>query len=390
MPRRKPSIPTYRRHRASGQAVVTLNDVDHYLGPWNTPQSRAEYDRIINEWLVRGRQLPTREGDPKDPLVKELVLGYWSYIAPIMPDVEGDKIRLALKPVRELFGDTKASEFGPVRYKAVRTRLVDSGLSISTIRDRLGILKRMIAWGVENELLPGDALHRIQAVAPLRVGREGVKASKKVKPVPEEHVQAILPQLSPTLRAMVELQVFIGARPGEIWRMTTGQIDRTGELWLYLPTKHKNVNRGKDRTIPLGPKAQEVLKPWLKADPDAPLFSPKEASERFYEASRKPRPAPKRPSRRKPEPKRKKAPRRVRGDWYTKNSYAQAIERACLRAGIPVFRPNQIRHTIATKVRRLFNLEAAQVLLGHSKADVTQHYAERDLALALEVAKRIG
>jgi hypothetical protein len=43
MPRQSKSpIPSYRRHRASGQAVVTLNGVDHYLGPWNSLESRAE------------------------------------------------------------------------------------------------------------------------------------------------------------------------------------------------------------------------------------------------------------------------------------------------------------------------------------------------------------
>ena len=62
--------------------------------------------------------------------------------------------------------------------------------------------------------------------------------------------------------------------------MTTGQIDRTGELWLYSPDRHKTDELGKVREIPLGPKAQEVLKPWLKADPAAPLFSPIEATER--------------------------------------------------------------------------------------------------------------
>ena len=77
--------------------------------------------------------------------------------------------------------------------------------------------------------------------------------------------------------------------------MTTGQIDRTGELWLYSPDKHKTDELGKVREIPLGPKAQEILKPRLKADPDAPLFSPIEATERQYaerRASRRPRTPP--------------------------------------------------------------------------------------------------
>jgi site-specific recombinase XerC len=52
--------------------------------------------------------------------------------------------------------------------------------------------------------------------------------------------------------------------------------------------------------------------------------------------------------------------------------------------------PNQIRHTVGTEVRSKHGLEAAQVFLGHSRADVTQTYAERDLAKAADVARKIG
>jgi hypothetical protein len=41
-------------------------------------------------------------------------------------------------------------------------------------------------------------------------------------------------------------------------------------------------------------------------------------------------------------------------------------------------------------VRRAYGLEAAQVLLGHARADVTQVYAERDGRLAFRVAREIG
>jgi hypothetical protein len=57
-----------------------------------------------------------------------------------------------------------------------------------------------------------------------------VKPQKKVKPAPEEHIDAILPHLTPSVRAMVEVQRLTGMRPGEVCRMTTGPIDRTGEL----------------------------------------------------------------------------------------------------------------------------------------------------------------
>jgi integrase len=91
---------------------------------------------------------------------------------------------------------------------------------------------------------------------------------------------------------------------------------------------------------------------------------------------------------------------------YTKDSYHRAIQRACDRANaaartaapdtkpevrlVPRWHPNQLRHAAATEIRRKFGLEAAQVVLGHSRADVTQVYAKRDGKLAGEVARLIG
>ena len=52
--------------------------------------------------------------------------------------------------------------------------------------------------------------------------------------------------------------------------------------------------------------------------------------------------------------------------------------------------PNQIRHTVGTDVRARFGLESARTVLGHTKADVTQVHATRDLARAHEVIHEIG
>jgi len=57
---------------------------------------------------------------------------------------------------------------------------------------------------------------------------------------------------------------------------------------------------------------------------------------------------------------------------------------------IPVWKPNQLRHAAATGIRRLHGLEAAQVALGHSTADVSQVYAERNASLAQRVARDVG
>jgi integrase len=321
----------------------------------------------------------------------ELVNGYRAHIEATSNQAEVDKVRLALKPVKDTYADVPVMKFGPVAYGAVRMKMVDSGLCISTIRARLGVIKRMIAWGVAHEMAPADTLHRIQALEkaePLRAGKDRVKRSTKVRAVDAEHIRAILPHVNPTIRTIVEVQALTGMRPGEVWRMTTGQIDRTGELWLYVPDRHKTDELGKVREIPLGPKAQEVLKAWLKADPDAPLFSPIEAVERRNTLRRKGRQTPHTPSSRAR--KRKRNPLRKPRRLYDKNSYKQAIERGCLKAGVPVFRPNQVRHSFATRIRREFGLDVAQVMLGHSKADVTQVYAEANREVASEVALKIG
>jgi hypothetical protein len=65
MPKLAPDrVPSYRRHKQSGQAIVTLRGRDHLLGPYGTKASRAEYDRLIAEWVANGRQSrPTAGGD---------------------------------------------------------------------------------------------------------------------------------------------------------------------------------------------------------------------------------------------------------------------------------------------------------------------------------------
>ena len=45
------SLPKYRKHKRSGQAIVTLSGKDFYLGPHSTTASKLEYDRVIGEWV---------------------------------------------------------------------------------------------------------------------------------------------------------------------------------------------------------------------------------------------------------------------------------------------------------------------------------------------------
>ena len=57
---------------------------------------------------------------------------------------------------------------------------------------------------------------------------------------------------------------------------------------------------------------------------------------------------------------------------------------------IPLWNPNQLRHSAGTEIRKHFGLEGAQVFLGHEAADVTQVYAEADIARAADIAREVG
>jgi integrase len=175
-------------------------------------------------------------------------------------------------------------------------------------------------------------------------------------------------------------------RPGEVCQLRWRDIDRSGNVWAYRPAQHKMQWQGKDRVVSIGPRAQAVLKKYEERDPAAPLFSPKEAVEQFHRERGQRRVTTYYPSRqgwqqRKAEPKRKPK------DMYTVTAYGQAIRRACKKAKIPLWKPNQIRHTRATEVRDQYGLEAAQVVLGHANADVTDmaRSPERDTSPCEEV-----
>ena len=77
-----PRTPSLRRHKPSGQAVVTLDGQDHYLGPWPAALAQAAadrreaYDRLIAEWLASGRRLPAPRRDAPALTVNELILAF--------------------------------------------------------------------------------------------------------------------------------------------------------------------------------------------------------------------------------------------------------------------------------------------------------------------------
>jgi hypothetical protein len=135
MPTLLNEVPKYRKHRASGQLVVTLAGKTKYLGSHGTRASRLEYDRLIWEWLAAGR--PTYQSDDAgDITVSEVCAAFWKHAKQYYrkngePTGAADVYRPVLKMLLEIYGKTRAVEFGPLAAKALlgRVRTVDSGIS---------------------------------------------------------------------------------------------------------------------------------------------------------------------------------------------------------------------------------------------------------------------
>jgi integrase len=245
----------------------------------------------------------------------------------------------------------------------------------------------MFRWGVEEELLPEGQHARLGKVRGLRKGGTPARETPKVRPVRVKHVKAVLPHLPPQVAAMVKVQLFSAARPQEITALRPCEITATDDgVWYYHPGAHKMEHMDRDKVIVLGPRAQRVLRRWLDRDPQVFCFNPAEAAawqlnrarkgsgdvvtgEQVVQSRRKRRPGPK----------------------YSRHSYRTCIQRACRRAGVPIWSPRQLRHTRATMIRRRYGtIEAAKAVMGHADTKVTEIYAERDLQLAAKVMREIG
>ncbi len=398
---RKTRVPTYRRHKASGQAVVVIEGKSHYLGVWDSPESRDNYARLISEWAARGRQDAPAKSGTSGIKVGEVMVRYCRFAESYYPP-DGDttselrSIREALAPVRQLYEQTPVESFGPLALKAVRQRMIDKGWCRSHINHQINRIRRMFRWAVSEELVPASIYEALRCVQGLAKGRCGVRESKARMPAFWEDIQAIKPHCPRQVAAMLELQ-FLGAmRSCEIRLMRTIDIDRSRtDYWLYRPGsdqgehgKHKNAWRGQDRVIALGPQAIAILLPWLRLDePTAYIFRPGQAVEERNATRRASRRTPMTPS--QAARTRKKNPRRKPGLFYSANSYAQAVDRACKKARIK-FAPYALRHGRKMIIERADSAEAARVVLGQKTIESTQHYGRLDLDRAVQVMAKLG
>lgn len=398
MPNHAP--PKYRQKTVgnSQYAVVTLRDRatgerrDFVLGEYGSPASRERYAALIAEWEHAGRRLPRGAADRR-VTVAHVASPYDDYAAARFSRPHYYNVRAALRVLLSMYASTAVTDFGPRSLRSVRDAMLAgdkeikrSAWNAASANKGVHLIVSMFRWAVSEELVDESVYRALQTLAPLREGQKPT-----VRPAQMEAVHAVLPLVSDQVATMIRVQLLTGMRPGEVCAMRACDLDMGAAEWIYRPRHHKAAHLERDREIWLGPRARKLIRPYLKRRGiAAPLFSPREA-----EADRR---AAQHASRKTPENQGNRPalhlvddPQWAPGEAYDVASYRRAIRRACTKAGVERWHPHQLRHNYATEIRRLYGLEAAQIMLGHSSALVTDAvYAERDQAKAREVAKKLG
>lgn len=319
-----------------------------------------------------------------------------------------NRITIALTAVVELYGALPAGEFRGPQLKALQRAWASKGLSRTYIVGLVGAVRQAWRHAVAEDLVPAEAYQALLAVRGLEPGEAGCAEPREVEPADPALVATTLPFLRPPVAAMVRVQLLTGMRPGELCRLTPGQIHRAGVVrvvgrgvvdlaklagvWVYAPATHKTAHLGYGRYVAIGPQAQAALAPWLAGRPaDRPVFSPREDWARQLgerAANRTTKISPSHVLRRE------RAALRIRGGTrgtrYTVRGYRRAVERACADNGLPHWHPHQLRHAAEVAVEVAFDLDAARATLGHRDARVTARYGVRDVLRAAEVAAKIG
>ena len=403
MARPKVSTPALKSH-ICGQSVCRIGGIDFYLGRHGSPESLAMYAVLIREYQANGLELP--EDFTPDKL-KELTEGF------SMPSVKIHQAEqvITVKHVSEAFREhsykknkakdnrtydafeklcdelsalpaMEAEQFGPRTLGAMRERWEQSGkYSRAYVNRKTNWIIRIFKWAVSQELVSESVHRRLRTIEPLRRGQSTAIDHPERQAVPLEDVQKTIVHLSPIVRDMVAIQVATGMRPSELCDMRPCDIDRSETTWFYSPATHKNMNKGKARTIALDADLQAILSNYLNRAQDSYLFSPAEAMAWLRAKQR---------SERKGYGSYKKlvaTPAKQAGVRYSDGAYRRAITRACELAKVEHWTPYQIRHLTAVVVRDALGLESSQAILGHSDIRTTQRYAKQTTSKLVDAAK---
>ena len=377
-----------KKCRDRNQAFSWHNGQRIYHGVWGTPEADTAYKRFLAA-LLENPAIPLRNNRTDDVLVSELADAFLVDNESRIGKTDFPNYKYAIGYLAELYGELAVNEFSPKKLKVCRDQMVKAGtLCRKTINRYVGYIRRIFAWGVEEEVIPANVSHALKAVKDLRKGEEGTFDHPEREDIPDDVIRKTLPFLPPTVAAIVQVQRLTGCRPSEILTMRVGDIDRSREsegLWHYTPQSHKTEEYIGKKPIPLGKPEQDLIAPYLIGKkPAEAVFSPRTAMKERAAEARENRKSKLTPSQRERDRQRAEHSADNRGEFYNRISYRNAIKYAIAKANrhgikIPHWSPYPLRNSAATAFELEYGLDEAQAQLGHTSADMTKRYSRAQL-----------
>jgi integrase len=356
------ALPRLLIHKQTARYYLNFEGKRHYLGPWEPSHKKPPSQIQIKYNLLIGRILGIQETQPEVRLdsiqVSELCSRFMLHIQTEYPTgTAATSWRCVVRHLVELYGDWPAAAIGPAKLGKLQDHLITKGHTRQGINKICNQVRQVFSWGVRAELLRPEILVGLKTVRAVRRGR--APESRLKEQVPDSTIAKTLPFLSRVLASMVSFQRLTGCRPGEVCRASWGDIRKDEEIWWLCPMAHKTAWRGHRREIPLGPKAQALIRQFESISPEAPLF-PTQGQNRA-------------------------------GRFHDLCNYASRIRAACKLAGVEHWSPNQLRKRAAQAALESLGEDHARALLGHQDAEVTRrHYLSRERTKAADAALRIG
>ena len=320
------------------------------------------------------------------------------------PDLHFTKrIKKFLKP----YDSWPVSDFGPDELLEVRTALVKyeyvqgkkkKRYTRGGVNDVIKWIRKIWKWGMGRQLITAEQVQGLEEVKPLKMGDTESPDNYKRPRVTEEDFLKVINQVSSVVGDMLQLIWHTAMRPYEVCDMRPFDIlCNDPDCWLYIPGrdqtpvgKHKTTRFERVKVIPLTQKCQQILKSRIKdLGSKEYIFSPKAAMQEFFEKKLANRKTPLHYGNR-PGTNQKKLPLIKPSEKYDHHGLRNACKRGCIRAGVEVFVPYDLRRTKATGTRSILGKEAAKVLLGHTKTDTTDIYLLEEVQEAMKVAKLLA
>lgn len=360
---RKKRWPPSIFHRG-GRDITRIDGRDYPLGPTGSEQAQQEYARLIAAHAAGTLQAPVTR---TYGTIRQLVTA-WDEYAQRHYSPEGREAKqyeFTTRLLVERFGSMKADKFTEIELTLLQQAMCDKDWCRNVVNRRIVRIRTVWRWAELRGLVPPGSWARLRAVRPLMPSSRLARSTEPIKPCEPEDLERVAVCASPPVAAVLRLMLLTGARPSELYRMRTCDINRTEELWTYEPVHHKTEHHGRQRVIFFGPRAQHILTPWL-GPPNLVCFRPL-LGRRLKNGTYK-----------------------LSSGMYSETTFARAVHRAADKAGITLT-AYTARHAAKRRLTRSHGLDAARAVLGHASLATTDNYAaEVDLDLARKTARESG